>query len=110
MTEQTITLDRARVPNMTGWELMQAAGIYDPEQRTWQNNDPRSFSDTTRTWTVYSTSGRGRHNGTTYVHLLTKGTIRIVNPDGTPTGQSMPWTYHYRGRASERVGSFLEVD
>ena len=102
---------RNQIVEMTGWTLMGRVGIYDPERRTWRNNDERTFQDDRdTTWHIYSTSGRGKHSGTTYVHLYRHGQMRIVNPDGTDTGDRVPTVYHYRGRAQDRLGTYDSID
>jgi hypothetical protein len=107
-----IILLRAQVEQMTGWELLTAVGIYDPEYRTWRNNEEHNFQDETGqgTWHVYSTSGRGKQGRITYVHLYRNGKARIVNPDGTDTGQRIPTVYHYRGKAGDKVSAYREID
>jgi hypothetical protein len=107
-----VILTRAQVSTMTGWELLTAVGIYDPEYRTWRNNEERNFQDETGqgTWRVYSTSGRGKQSRTTYVHLYRNGKARIVDSFGTDTGQRMPTVYHYRGKASDKISTYHEID
>jgi len=104
------TLKRADVAQMTGRDLLASVGIYDPELRTWRNDDLRTYHDERKTWTVYSTSGHGKRAGTTYVHLYTKGQARIVTPDGKDTGDRVEMVFHYRGKASDRVGTYREID
>lgn len=104
------TLTQAQAGAMTGWEFMKAVGIMDPVYRSWQHNKIEDFQIDGKTWHAYTTRGRGRYSGVTYVHLYTDIQARIVNPDGTDTGQRADRVVHYRGNAGEKIGQFREVD
>jgi hypothetical protein len=79
--------------------------------RRWENNKEGTYQDgSPATWHVYSTSGRGKQSRHTYVHLYRKGHARIVNEDGTPTGQRAPTVFHYRGKAQDKVGTYRAID
>ena len=110
MTEATVTLDRAQVSKMTGMQLIKRVGIL--KDGTWQHNDiaTHSFVMERRTWHVYTTAGRGRQSGTTYVHMWRKTVLRIVDTDGVDTGGRVDDVVHYRGKMADKIGAFLRVD
>jgi hypothetical protein len=114
MSEQsTITLQRAQVGQMTGRELAKAIGIVDTRQGyydTWRNNDPRSFQMEGHTWHAYTTRGRGKRSGTTYLHLYRTYQARVVDPDGNDTGMRVDDVIHYRGKAQDKVGTYRAID
>lgn len=101
-----LTLDAAKVAQMTGWELLHVVGIM--RDRSWHDRDSADFTTGGRKWRVYTTRGRGRNNGT-YVHLWTEIERRVVLPDGTDTGSRVQDRIHYRGKASERIGALREA-
>ena len=108
MTEATVTLDRTEVSKMTGMQLIKRVGIL--KNSTWRHHDERDFIMERRTWHVYTTAGRGRKSGTTYVHMWRKTVLRIVDTDGVDTGGRVDDVVHYRGKMADKIGAFLRVD
>jgi hypothetical protein len=114
MSEQsTITLQRGQVGQMTGRELAKAIGIIDTREGyydSWQNNDMRSFQMEQSTWHAYTTRGRGKRSGTTYLHLYKHVQLRVVDPDGKDTGMRVDDVVHYRGPWSAKIATYKQVD
>ena len=77
---ETLTLTRQEIADMTGRKLIEAIGLID-KYGGLCNNDHVSFVLNGTEWTAYTTRGRGRSSGTTYVHII----VRSSSESWTPT-------------------------
>ena len=105
---QTLTLTRPEIAQMTGRKLIEAIGLID-KYGGWCNNDHVPFVLNGTEWTAYTTRGRGRSSGTTYVHIYRKVQLRVVDPDGNDTGMRVDDYEHMRGKDSDTFAHYKDA-
>ena len=98
------TLAASDVERMTGEQLLAELG------HKWELKTMFSFQvEDGTTWKAWMTMGKGRNYGKTFVHLSSEAKVKIVDSEGNDTGDRMPETFHFRGRASELVSTYQFV-
>jgi len=80
-----LTLTHQAIAEMTGRTLMSLIGLLDKDG-TWYNGNHVSFRLNGTEWTAYTTSGRGRLSGKTYLHIYRYVVCKVIDPDGKDTG------------------------
>ena len=107
MVELTMTAQEGL--QMTGRWLMKAVGILD-KYDSWRHNDHVSFKLNCVEWTAYTTAGRGKKSGITYLHIYRPVQVRVVDTDGRDTGMRVDDVKHLCGKASDPISSYVWIN